>query len=114
VQSASTPGGVVVEQTPPGGSTAGQGATVALKVSKGPTTAAVPDVTNEDAATAVTNLRQSGFKVTRVSQLVTDPSNNGIVVDQTPPAGTQAPRSSSVTIFVGTFPGGTGGTTTTP
>ena len=73
-----------------------------LSVSRGSTaTTPVPDVRNQDEPTAKALLTGSGFKVTVVRQTVTDPSEQGIVLDQQPGGGTNAPAGSTVTIFVG-------------
>ncbi len=97
------PAETVIDQNPHGNTSASRGSTVTLRVSKGPTTSTVPDVTSQDQATATATLRRSGFKVEVVRQPVDDPSQNGIVLDQNPPGGTQAPQKSTVTIYVGNF-----------
>ena len=100
-----TAGGLVVSQEPAAGSSGGRGSTVTLKVSKGPSTATVPDVTGQDVPTATSNLTASGFKVKTVTQPVTDPTNDGFVIRQTPAGGAQAAPNATVTIFVGPYNG---------
>jgi serine/threonine-protein kinase len=102
------PANTVVAQSPDAGTYQPPGATITLSVSKGPTTSTVPDVTSLSQADAVTQLRASGFKVSIVSQPVTDSSQDGIVQTQDPAGSTKAPPGSTVTIAVGKF----GGTTT--
>jgi serine/threonine-protein kinase len=97
------PPGTVIEQNPAGNSSASRGTTVTLRVARGPTTSTVPDVTSQDQDTATATLRRSGFKVEVVKQPVDDPTQDGIVLDQTPAGGTQAPQKSTVTIYVGNF-----------
>jgi beta-lactam-binding protein with PASTA domain len=97
------PAETVIDQNPKGNTSSSRGSTVTLRVSKGPTTSTVPDVTSQDQATATATLRGSGFKVEVVRQPVDDPSQNGIVLDQNPPGGAQAPQKSTVTIYVGNF-----------
>ena len=46
----------------------------------------------EDQATARSDLENAGFKVQVVEQETTDPSQDGIVIDQDPAGGTQAPQ----------------------
>jgi eukaryotic-like serine/threonine-protein kinase len=89
----------VVDQSPSG--TAPRGATITLSVSKGPKTSTVPDVTNQDEQSARDGLTSSGFKVQVQRQDVTDPSLEGIVLDQSPTGGTQAKQGTIVTITVG-------------
>ncbi|CAN5257965.1 Stk1 family PASTA domain-containing Ser/Thr kinase [soil metagenome] len=97
------PKGTVVDQSPDGGTFQNPGTTITLRVSKGPTTSTVPDVTSRSQSDAQTQLRASGFRVRIVSQPVTDPNQEGIVQTQDPPGGTEAPAGSTVTIAVGTF-----------
>jgi eukaryotic-like serine/threonine-protein kinase len=96
------PKGQVVAQSPSG--TAAPGATITLSVSKGPKQATVPDVTNQDEASARTTLQLAGFKVEVVHQAVNDPALEGIVLSQTPNGGMKAPKGSTVTITVGQLP----------
>ncbi|TMM32975.1 MAG: Stk1 family PASTA domain-containing Ser/Thr kinase [Actinobacteria bacterium] len=96
------PTNTVIAQSPDAGTRVGAGTTVTLSVSRGSTaTTPVPDVRNQDEPTAKALLTGSGFKVTVVRQTVTDPSEQGIVLDQQPGGGTNAPAGSTVTIFVG-------------
>lgn len=97
----SQPKDTVVDQDPRGGSSLAPGGTVTLFVSKGPTTATIPDVTSQDEAAATQALRQSGFTVVVVDKDTSDPNQDGIVLSQDPDGGTQANRGSEVTIFVG-------------
>jgi serine/threonine-protein kinase len=98
------PDGTVVAQSPRAGATAKRNSRVALKISTGPTApqqAAVPDVVGEDQATARSDLESAGFQVQVVEQETGDPSQDGIVIDQDPAGGTQAPQGATVTIVVG-------------
>jgi serine/threonine-protein kinase len=96
------PKGEVVSQEPSG--TAAPGSTITLSVSKGPKLSEVPDVTNQDEASARTALQEAGFKVKVARQDVTDPALEGIVLSETPQGSTQAPKGSTVTITVGQLP----------
>jgi eukaryotic-like serine/threonine-protein kinase len=107
------PKGTVVGQDPGANAVVTPGSTVTLSVSKGPTTTAVPDVTSSDEATATATLQNSGFNVKVKKQPTTDPSQDGIVLDQDPVGGTNAQPGSTVTIFVG-HASGPPATTTTP
>ena len=97
------PKGTVVDQSPDAGTFQNPGTTIMLRVSKGPTTSTVPDVTSQSQSDAQAQLRASGFRVQIVTQPVTDPNQDGLVQTQDPPGGTQAPAGSTVTIAVGKF-----------
>ena len=99
----------MLAETPPASSSATKGSTITLSVSKGPTTSTVPDVTSISQNDAVAQLKASGFRVSIVSQPVTDQSQDGIVQTQDPAGGAKAPPGTTVTIAVGKF-----STTTAP
>ena len=78
-----------------------------LQVSAGPSpkpATSVPDVTGEDAATAQQDLQSAGFSVIQVQWPVSDQSQNGVVVYETPTG--QAPDGSAIVIYVGAVSGG--------
>jgi serine/threonine-protein kinase len=104
------PKDTVIAQSPDAGTYQPPNSTITLSVSKGPTTSTVPDVTSISQSDAVAQLKASGFKVSIVSQAVTDQSQDGIVQTQDPAGGTKAPPNSTVTIAVGKF----SSTTTAP
>jgi beta-lactam-binding protein with PASTA domain len=106
------PADTVVRQDPGSGISVSKGTTVTIYVSKGPTTTAVPDVTSQDVQTAGQTLHASGFNVKTVSQDVTDPSQDGIVLSQDPAGGTQAKPGTVVALTVGKLVADTNGTTT--
>jgi beta-lactam-binding protein with PASTA domain len=97
------PQGTVVNQTPVPGSQVPVGSKVTLEVSKGPKTAPVPDVTGLDEASARSALEDAGFKVQVQETEVFDATQNGLVVDQSPPASSNAKRGSKVVVTVGHF-----------
>ncbi|HWH55170.1 MAG TPA: Stk1 family PASTA domain-containing Ser/Thr kinase [Gaiellaceae bacterium] len=100
------PADTVLSQSPGAGTRVGAGTTVTLTASRGTTaTTPVPDVTDQDEPTAKALLEGSGFKVKETFQDVADPSGDGIVIDQTPAGGDDAPTGSTVTIVVGRFTG---------
>ncbi|HEY2935306.1 MAG TPA: PASTA domain-containing protein, partial [Gaiellaceae bacterium] len=100
------PAGTVLAETPPASSSATKGSTITLSVSKGPTSAQVPDVTSQDPDTATATLEANGFKVQRTPTDVNDPNLDNTVVNQDPPGGTQAKLGATVTIEVGHYTGG--------
>jgi eukaryotic-like serine/threonine-protein kinase len=91
----------VVSMDPQQGTQVPKGSKVTLSVSKGPSTSQVPDVTFLSQPEAVQTLRSAGFKVSVVTQDVTDPAEDGIVSSQGPEGGTEAKPQSTVTITVG-------------
>jgi eukaryotic-like serine/threonine-protein kinase len=93
------PADTVVDQSPSG--SAPRGSNIKLSVSKGPKTSSVPDVTSQDEQSARDTITSAGFKVRVQRQDVTDPGLEGIVLDQTPSGGTEAPQGSRITITVG-------------
>ena len=103
--------GIVISQTPSGGSEGSKGSSVTVTVSKGPSTSAVPDVTTQDFAIAQTTLEAAGFRTRVVFEDTDDPTFDGIVISQDPVGGTQAKPNALITLFVGRF---VSTTTTTP
>jgi beta-lactam-binding protein with PASTA domain len=55
----------------------------------------------QEQAAAATALRQAGFRVLVLNRRTTDQSQNGLVLEQQPAAGSNIPRGSYVAIFVG-------------
>jgi beta-lactam-binding protein with PASTA domain/predicted Ser/Thr protein kinase len=110
--------GIVTDQDPKGGTTAAQGSSVTLSVSKGPTTESVPDVTTQSYDVAKATLEGAGFRVRHVFEDTDDPSQDGLVISQDPVGGSQAKPKTVVTLFVGRLvqatPTTTETTTTTP
>src|SRR5919198_1270000 len=93
------PADQVIAQDPTG--SAPPNSTITLSVSKGPKQAQVPDVTNQDEASARATLQAAGFRVAVQRQDVQDPALEGIVLSQSPGGGTKAAEGSTVTIIVG-------------
>ncbi len=110
----SQPANTVIAQSPKGGESAGKNSTVSLTVSKGPKTSTVPNVTSYDVSTAEQTLQASGFRDTIVLQPTTDPTQDGVVLSQSPKGGAQEPAKTVVTLTVGQLVSGTDTTTTTP
>jgi eukaryotic-like serine/threonine-protein kinase len=109
------PEGTVVAQAPGGGARAQRGRVVRINVARGgsettttvvtttttPSRATVPDAVGQDEATARSTLEGAGFVVRAVDRTVTDPSQEGLVVRQSPVGGSSAAPGSTVTITVG-------------
>jgi len=91
----SIPSGTVVSS-----STAGSRVRLNVSAGKQPRPATdVPDVTGEDKAQATSDLESAGFTVLTVKWPVSDPTNGGLVVAQTP--ATSAPQGAAIVIYVG-------------
>jgi serine/threonine-protein kinase len=98
--------GTVIRTDPPAGSDADKGSTVTIVVSSGPADVEVPSVVGMTQADATAALEAAGFQVVVQNQTVVDAADVGRVIDQSPNAGTRAPRGSTVTITVGKALGG--------
>ncbi|MEO8290653.1 MAG: Stk1 family PASTA domain-containing Ser/Thr kinase, partial [Gaiellaceae bacterium] len=103
------PAGQVVAQNPKAGEQVIEGTEVVLKVSKGKKTTAVPNVIGMSEADARATLEQAGFEVQTLEAPSSD-TPQGVVFDQSPDSGTDAPNGSTVTITVSSGPN----TTTVP
>jgi eukaryotic-like serine/threonine-protein kinase len=114
VQSDQQPQGTVISMDPPQGTPAAKGSQITLTVSKGPATTQIPDVRNQTQADAAKILRGAGFDVAVVQQPVTDPSQDGIVIDEAPSPGSTGQQGEVVTITVGQLQGGGTPTNTSP
>jgi serine/threonine-protein kinase len=91
--------GTIIAESPAAGTEAHQGDTITLTVSSGKAPVAVPDVTGKALADATFALGQAGFKyTTHHENSTTVPS--GDVTRTDPPAGTQAPKGSVVTVYI--------------
>ena len=99
----SSPAGEVVGQSPSAGAELREGGAVTLRVSTGPASVAVPDVIGMTEAAAIRELEAAGFLVTVVDEPIAEPTEDGFVVGQNPPAGTDRRKGSTVTITVGRF-----------
>jgi beta-lactam-binding protein with PASTA domain len=110
------PEGEVISQEPGPGSTVRRHSTVTIAISTGAGTAFVPNVIGDTQSGAKRSLKSQGLSVRIVERTTKDPNEDGVVVDQSPPAGTRLRRGEFVTIFVGRFtppPTTTTSTTTT-
>ncbi|HZN14052.1 MAG TPA: Stk1 family PASTA domain-containing Ser/Thr kinase [Acidimicrobiales bacterium] len=94
--------GKVIRTSPGGGTQVDEGSTVTVVVSSGAELTTVPSVVNQDEDSAKAELQSAGFKVAVVDQQ-SGINKNGIVLSQSPPGGSQAPKGSTVTITVGRF-----------
>lgn len=99
----SEPQGRVVAQAQPAGTKRRRGDTVQLNVSTGPEPApatSVPDVVGQRQQEARRSLERAGFEVLAIEQ-AGNPTQNGVVLSQTPSGGAGIPRGSLVILYVG-------------
>lgn len=97
------PENTVIAQDPGGGSLQRPGTTVTITASKGPAKTPVPDVEGLDTASARATLTAAGFKVVVVFADTDNPSEDGIVLVQSPGAGTDAAPGDTITLTAGRF-----------
>lgn len=90
--------GFVISQNPEGGRRARKGRVVAVVVSQGPSSVAVPNVISLNEADAVTQLTQAGLKADVFQVPSTQPV--GQVIAQNPDAGSDVNKGSSVRLNV--------------
>jgi beta-lactam-binding protein with PASTA domain/tRNA A-37 threonylcarbamoyl transferase component Bud32 len=103
VSSTTVASGLVVSQSPPGGSRAKKGASVSIAVSSGPGSATVTNVEGLSAAQAVARLRKAGFKpTTKPEASATVATGEAIATD--PPAGSELKVGGAVTVLVSSGP----------
>ena len=95
------PAGTVVDQDPAASTVQPKGSTVTLSISKGPSTTAVLDVVGLDRDTATAQLEAAGFTVSVKEQDTSDPTEDNVVLRQSPRAGAQRKRGYQVTITIG-------------
>jgi beta-lactam-binding protein with PASTA domain/predicted Ser/Thr protein kinase len=99
----SSPPGTVLSQSPAPRSSVKAESKVDLVVAQAPKEVAVPDVLGESQTLAEVALGQAGFKVKTTSSPTSEAAQAGTVLHQSPAAGTQAPKGSTVTIAIGTL-----------
>ena len=104
--------GNVICQSPAGNTSAAPGATVSIVVASAPPTGTVPPVVGDPADGATSALLAAGFKVVRRTKDVSNPNQDGNVINQTPSGGSTARKNSTVTIVVGHFVSTSTSTTT--
>jgi beta-lactam-binding protein with PASTA domain/predicted Ser/Thr protein kinase len=103
-QESDEPEGDVISQTPAGGTEVQRGDTVTITVSTGQPQVAVPDVVGLGETRATARINSAGLTPVREERTVTDPSEDGRVVEQRPAAGTELDKGAEVVIVVGVVP----------
>jgi serine/threonine-protein kinase len=105
----------VVAQYPLAGHTLPKNGSITLTVAKAPDTVRLIRVVGEAPGIAVNQLNQLGLNVNQVPKTTHNPSNVGLVIQQSPTSNQNVKKGIVVTIYIGQAPAGThtGGTTTT-
>ncbi len=102
----SDPLGTVENQSPAAGATATNGSHVTLNASSGPgqkTQETVPDVAGKTIPQAVAAMQQAGLRLIFVKKAVSQRTQAGTVVEQTPASGKTAPKNAQVLVYMGAF-----------
>jgi eukaryotic-like serine/threonine-protein kinase len=100
-ESETVPEGDVISQDPAAGTDVTRNSTVTIAVSTGKPQVTVPDVVGMKEAKASSTLSRSGLTPSREEREVTDPTQDGVVIEQRPGSGADVDKGSQVTIVVG-------------
>jgi len=100
-QESDQPEGDVIAQSPSGGTRVTRGETVTITVSTWKPKVDVPDVVGMREAAATGRLSSAGLTPVRQEREVTDPAQDGVVVEQRPGSGTQVDKGHQVVIVIG-------------
>jgi eukaryotic-like serine/threonine-protein kinase len=100
-QESAEPEGEVIAQSPGGGTEVDRGTTVTITVSTGIEQVDVPNVIGLSPRDAEGQLRSAGLTPVRSEADVTDPDEDGVVIDQRPGAGVELDEGAQVVIIVG-------------
>jgi serine/threonine-protein kinase len=102
------PLGTVVAQSPQGGASAPTHSQVTVNVSSGPggnPPETVPNVVGQRIRQAVPTLQHAGLRLIFLRRSVSERSQAGLVVAQTPAAGSHAPKNAQVLVYMGAYKG---------
>jgi serine/threonine-protein kinase len=100
-ESDDVPEGDVISQNPAAGADVARGSAVTIVVSTGKPKVTVPDVVGRKEAKATSTLSGAGLTPVREEREVTDPSQDGVVIEQRPGSGSEVDKGSQVVIVVG-------------
>ena len=95
------PEGDVISQSPGAGAKVTRGTTVTITVSTGRPKVDVPDVVGLKEERAIAQLSGAGLTPVRQERTVTDPAQDGVVIEQRPGGGTEVDQGRQVVIVVG-------------
>jgi eukaryotic-like serine/threonine-protein kinase len=113
-ETSSQPPGTVLAQSPAAGESLPSEGAVDLTVARAPREAVVPNVEGAAQAAASAALRHAEFKVQTISGVTTEKSQDGVVLAQSPAAGSRARKGTTVTITIGVLAPQTTPTASTP
>ena len=94
------PEGTVVGQSPSAGTRLRKGQAVALEVSTGPAEVTIPDVIGLDEQSARAQLEAAGFSVQVTEEVTTDPTQDGMVINQAPAGGSKGEKAGTITLTI--------------
>ena len=100
-QESDVPEGDVISQSPGAGTELTRGETVTITVSTGRPQVDVPDVIGIKERSATSRLASAGLEPVTQERTVTDPAQDGVVIEQRPAPGTQVDAGRQVVIVVG-------------
>jgi serine/threonine-protein kinase len=100
-QESDAPEGDVISQSPSAGTEMTRGETVTITVSTGRPQVDVPDVIGMSERSARSTLGSAGLEPVTQERTVTDPAQDGVVVEQRPGSGTQVDPGRQVVIVIG-------------
>jgi eukaryotic-like serine/threonine-protein kinase len=106
--------GDVISQDPAGGTELTRGETVTITVSTGRPQVDVPDVIGLRERSARSRLSSAGLEPVTQERTVTDPAQDGVVIEQRPGSGTQLDEGRQVVIVIGVLEVAEPPPTTTP
>ena len=95
------PKGDVISQSPGAGAEVARDSTVTIVVSTGKPKVVVPDVIGMKEGRATSTLANAGLSPSREEREVTDPAQDGVVIEERPGAGTEVDKGREVVIVVG-------------
>jgi serine/threonine-protein kinase len=100
-QESEEPEGDVISQDPAGGSEVDKNTTVTITVSTGVAKVVSPNVVGLQPRDAARQLSDAGLEPLERERTVTDPTQDGVVIEQRPGAGTELEKGKAVVIIVG-------------
>lgn len=95
--------GQVLAQDPTGGVKTTLGSAVQILIDREPSKVAVPNVVGFSRSGADSKLSKAGFDAVYVTRTVNSPTQNGVVLSQSPGAGSKATEGTNVTLTVGRY-----------
>ena len=93
--------GDVIAQSPSGGAEVPRGERVTITISTGRPQVDVPDVIGQTEERAAGTISAAGLNPVTQERTVTDPSQDGVVIEQRPGAGTSVDQGDQVTLVIG-------------